>query len=1079
MQGLYDEIEVLRTNVGALGTKIEEAKAKYDEAWEHISYLGGIVGELNGKRIERNAKQENVQKLQRNLKELADSDDELQSMLEKYEERMILLQQNADEQKQRYMQLQQELQQNRTLLSAKEREYGSYEAQKASHERQLENREQLVKQTARRHNIRGYDLEINDEQVRTFLERINKMARDQNAAFERARQETNQELQQAQSVLNHINEQKSALTQHKDTARTTINSNDRRIQSHQSELNKIDVDEGSKAALELTVDDVTNRLGSAKSDFESSQWESHIKEVKGQLRSLDDQKEKLESEMVEGTKRAGESARLDFVKKELKERQQSLATMVGAHGDRIGEVVRDRWEPSTLENLYNGALEQSNAHIAEAERQRDGTTRELEQLRFKLNTCQSDLKRKRNERQTSEQTVRDAIDDEPSEFPEQLATVEKNRDMVYSDAESFKHMKKYYNECMETAQQHKLCRLCRRDFEKDNKAYNNFLKILERQISMAGQPDVMQDAEEVEADLKTIRAAGPSYDTWVRLSKTEIPALEAEEAKLKVRHESLISEVEQQDQTVGERVDQKRNVEGLSKTVQTIAKYNSEIAGFEKQIKELSAKQSTAGMSRGLEQTQDDLKAVTNQTRATKSELDKLTDDRDRARATINSLELESRDAQSKLNAAAYHLKEKVSLETQVDELKAANGEQRESMRSIDQDIQALGPQLSQAQVKYDDIARRGAEKDRQLREETTGLNDSVSRLQMADKEISNYIDRGGPQQLSRARSAIDNMKAETSRIEQEMNAITKEVKHTEGQLRNHEDTKRSICDNQDYRRDKRALEQVSRQIQELEAHNAETEKMEYEREAEQWATQRNKLTADQAEMMGDTKRADKELERVIKDYETEYKDAAYKYKEAHIKVETTKAAIVDLGRYGGAIDKAIMKSHTLKMDEINRIVEELWRRTYQGSDVDTILIRSENENVKGNKSYNYRVCMVKSDVEMDMRGRCSAGQKVLASIIIRLALAECFGVNCGLIALDEPTTNLDQDNIKALAESLAEIIRVRRQQSNFQLIVITHDEDFLRHMQCADFADYYYRVHRNESQKSMIDRQNIAEVSL
>ena len=84
---------------------------------------------------------------------------------------------------------------------------------------------------------------------------------------------------------------------------------------------------------------------------------------------------------------------------------------------------------------------------------------------------------------------------------------------------------------------------------------------------------------------------------------------------------------------------------------------------------------------------------------------------------------------------------------------------------------------------------------------------------------------------------------------------------------------------------------------------------------------------------------------------------------------------------------------------------------------------------------------MVKQDAEMDMRGRCSAGQKVLASIIIRLALAECFGVNCGvsdsspgfhstllmileIIALDEPTTNLDGDNIKALAQSLHQIIK-------------------------------------------------------
>lgn len=62
---------------------------------------------------------------------------------------------------------------------------------------------------------------------------------------------------------------------------------------------------------------------------------------------------------------------------------------------------------------------------------------------------------------------------------------------------------------------------------------------------------------------------------------------------------------------------------------------------------------------------------------------------------------------------------------------------------------------------------------------------------------------------------------------------------------------------------------------------------------------------------------------------------------------------------------------------------------------------------------------MYQNENELDMRGRCSAGQKVLASIIIRLALAETFCVNCGFFALDEPTTNLDHQNIVSLAENL------------------------------------------------------------
>lgn len=72
-------------------------------------------------------------------------------------------------------------------------------------------------------------------------------------------------------------------------------------------------------------------------------------------------------------------------------------------------------------------------------------------------------------------------------------------------------------------------------------------------------------------------------------------------------------------------------------------------------------------------------------------------------------------------------------------------------------------------------------------------------------------------------------------------------------------------------------------------------------------------------------------------------------------------------------------------------------------------------------KTYNYRVVMYRQGTAMDMRGRCSAGQKVLASLIIRLALAETFCITCGILALDEPTTNLDVENIESLAHALAE----------------------------------------------------------
>jgi DNA repair protein RAD50 len=51
---------------------------------------------------------------------------------------------------------------------------------------------------------------------------------------------------------------------------------------------------------------------------------------------------------------------------------------------------------------------------------------------------------------------------------------------------------------------------------------------------------------------------------------------------------------------------------------------------------------------------------------------------------------------------------------------------------------------------------------------------------------------------------------------------------------------------------------------------------------------------------------------------------------------------------------------------------------------------------------------------------------QVLACLIVRLALAETFCHKCGILALDEPTTNLDLKNSEALARSLAGIMTVR-----------------------------------------------------
>ena len=155
---------------------------------------------------------------------------------------------------------------------------------------------------------------------------------------------------------------------------------------------------------------------------------------------------------------------------------------------------------------------------------------------------------------------------------------------------------------------------------------------------------------------------------------------------------------------------------------------------------------------------------------------------------------------------------------------------------------------------------------------------------------------------------------------------------------------------------------------------------------------------------------------------------------------------------------QALLKYHEMKITEVNRIIKELWSLTYRGEDIETVAISTESKAAAASRSYNYRVIMRKGDADLDMRGRCSAGQKVLAGLVIRLALAETFCVDCGILALDEPTTNLDTINKSGLAEAIGKIIKGRHGQSNFQLVCITHDEQFVQLLGSA-YTEHIWKV--------------------
>ena len=207
--------------------------------------------------------------------------------------------------------------------------------------------------------------------------------------------------------------------------------------------------------------------------------------------------------------------------------------------------------------------------------------------------------------------------------------------------------------------------------------------------------------------------------------------------------------------------------------------------------------------------------------------------------------------------------------------------------------------------------------------------------------------------------------------------------------------------------------------------------------------------------------------------------DTNQQFYELYFQKVLTENMIQQLELEGQSIEQAISQIHQEQLERINMTIKSIWQKVYHEKDIETIQINaladesSSKGNSKNKKSFYYRIVMIKQGEKINMKGTCSAGQKILASLVIKMALAQTLIKNTKFIALDEPTTNLDSEHIRRLAIQLKKMIGIYR--DSIQFIVISHDMDFIRMMN--EHMQGFYRVSRNERGFTEIKKEGTMEL--
>ncbi|KAM6544629.1 hypothetical protein CsatB_025365 [Cannabis sativa] len=816
----------------------------------------------------------------------------------------------------------------------------------------------------------------------------------------------------------------------------------------------------------------------AERDFESNitQKQTELYSIEQKIKALTQEKDIMVGD-------SDERVKLSLKKSELESQKRKHRKIIDDHREKIRGVLKGRLPlDKDLKREITQAVRAVTMEFDDLKNKSHEAEQEVKMLQTKIQEDNNNISKLRKDMESRKRYIESkikALDRQYStidSYLKALETAKEKRDVQKSKYNIADGMRQMFDPFERVARAHHVCPCCERSFSAEEE--DEFVKKQRVKASTSAEHMKVLAVESSNADslfqqLDKLRLA---YEEYIKMGKETIPNSERE---LKKHSEELDQKSQALDDllaVLAQIKSEKDSIDVLVQPIEAADRLFQEIQACQKQVDDLEYKLSFGGQGvKSLEDIQSELNTLQITKDSLHNELEKLRDDQ-------RYMEKDMSNIKDRLHALCA---EKVQADNVFRDVRKAEEElerlvEEKSQVELDEKYlkETIGP-LSREKDKllneYNELkAKLNLEYEEQSKQKMSYAQE-VDSIQKVAFKIKEFHDLKKGEKLKELQEKLSFSELELQKCEAKKQHILSELERNRDVIRSRDKLRRNIEDNLNYRKTKAEVDELTREIESLEANvlrvggisTFESELVKLSRERERLLSELNRCRGTMSVYESNISKNKVDLKH------SQYKDIDKRYFDQLIQLKTSEMANKDLDRYYNALDKALMRFHTLKMEEINKIIRELWQQTYRGQDIDYISIRSDSEGA-GTRSYSYRVLMQTGDAELEMRGRCSAGQKVLASLIIRLALAETFCLNCGILALDEPTTNLDGPNAESLATALLKIMEDRRGQENFQLIVITHDERFAQLIGQRQHAEKYYRVTKDDHQHSIIEAQEI-----
>jgi DNA repair protein RAD50 len=1130
-EDIREKIEVAQDKLREATEKGDEANervAKAEEALQELQQLEREVRRLHDQLERRQedvvAKEQSVRAAYGKIEKImSDTDDELQEFLNDYD--TII-----EEHRRAFTRLREQEARLQTEQDKTKEEYVALRSSKARIETNIDTYQKMVAELidsasklSTKYRFHLQPLSSQQDDISSFLAEFRNVVKDKQETVNRLdgkqRQDDDQlttELSELTSQVRHVRDELRGKTQSLDA----LNREKKTIANRLRDLGGAGLHSQRDAEeMSTQVSEAEKTLADYKQKNDVLALKEEIQGFSRQILDINDVIDSLGKQISQLRLHASKNAEVEFKRNEYLKKQEVFQAALREKAADFEEVFEGGEKPTDRASLLS-AITRVDGLVGERKHECDAKSEELRlaEQRLMQNTTSSklaerelsSLRLKKNELERQHITALKALLEKviPAQDVKNAELGVQQAEQAYADAKDKvvrrKNMVMFLNIYKKKGVKDHCCPLCERDMTPEEE--QAFESILKDKTDDGKVAEKIKNAENLEqAALETLtalKAKVPSWRKWMELEST-IPQKVTELEEIYASQKALENDVQDRKAALGlaqEQFEEARaarsEMESLRKTADELFFSDKAITKEEKRMSALtSGSQGSSGRSLSDVEAEKDAK---------QAELQEIDHQRQRKQTELDHI---NETLQQLQNDLYNQREEKLRMETQRKEYDEAVREQnrlREQEKVLKEACSKLKkaePELErQVRTKTTERETRRAEAQKQLSIQRSEFQERQGDFRVFSDKCKK-VQRGELDKLERELETLSEHIAHTKQREdaagQALADLAPQMETAKQKLSENEVFKRQLQDNLDYRALQKELEAMRAEADDLKIQVGNLPALD---DVADRVGSANAALISVRDARAEVKGKKHQLAENIRDFKVQLrvptlKDVEEKYRHKLIQFETTQMAVADLDRYFKALDESLLQYHSKKVEEINTIIRSLWQITYKGQDIDTIeLVSGQQDGAvsKAARSYDYRVVMKKAGAAIDMRGRCSAGQKVLAALVIRLALAETFCLNCGILALDEPTTNLDTENKFGLAQAITEcardvaclllfirasncyvssacsILNARSQQQNFQLVCITHDEEFVQMLSRTQAMEgtrpeFYWRISRED----------------